>query len=245
MVLIVRFMCWFREQAMRFREDIRGVSTVEYALIVVAVIAIVGVAAGLLGDAFDGDLRGLVGADDRRWRRSSFGCHLALGPQMGRRGRIRLSCQLQTMSWLGLAAIAAGVGFALAAVWTDIKRREVPHWIIGGLVTAWLAAVILEPEALDASPVASVVCGLLGLVLGFALHAVGWLGGGDGKLMAALALWLGPADIAVALLCTGLVGGLLLVLALARRERWRHRELPCAVAIVPPAATLLIARAVG
>ena len=52
MVLVVRFMCWFREQAARFREDIRGVSTVEYALIVVAVIAIVGVAAGLLGDAF-------------------------------------------------------------------------------------------------------------------------------------------------------------------------------------------------
>ena len=52
MVLIVRFMDWLREQVVRFRDDIRGVSTVEYALIVVAVIAIVGVAAGLLGDAF-------------------------------------------------------------------------------------------------------------------------------------------------------------------------------------------------
>ena len=53
MVWVVRLMCWFREQAVRFREDIRGVSTVEYALIVVAVIAIVGVAAALLGDAFE------------------------------------------------------------------------------------------------------------------------------------------------------------------------------------------------
>ena len=53
MVLIVRFMAWLREQVVRFRDDIRGVSTVEYALIVVAVIAIVGVAAGLLGDAFE------------------------------------------------------------------------------------------------------------------------------------------------------------------------------------------------
>ena len=52
MVLIVRCMDWLREQVVRFRDDIRGVSTVEYALIVVAVIAIVGVAAGLLGDAF-------------------------------------------------------------------------------------------------------------------------------------------------------------------------------------------------
>ena len=149
------------------------------------------------------------------------------------------------MTGLGLAAIAAGVGFALAAVWTDITRREVPHWIIGGLLTAWLVAATLEPEAIDASPIASVACGLAVLLLGFVLHALGWLGGGDGKLLAALALWLGPADIGLALLCTGLVGGLLVLLALARRERWRHRELPCAVAIVPPAATLLIARAVA
>ena len=52
MALVVHLMCWLREQVVRFRDDIRGVSTVEYALIVVAVIAIVGVAAGLLGDAF-------------------------------------------------------------------------------------------------------------------------------------------------------------------------------------------------
>ena len=52
MAIVVHLMCWLREQVMRFRDDIRGVSTVEYALIVVAVIAIVGVAAGLLGDAF-------------------------------------------------------------------------------------------------------------------------------------------------------------------------------------------------
>ena len=149
------------------------------------------------------------------------------------------------MSWLGLAAIAVGVGFALSAVWTDVKRREVPHWIIGGLVAAWLAAATLEPEALAARPLASVGCGLLALLLGFVLHALGWLGGGDGKLLAALALWLGPADIGLALLGTGLLGGLLVLLALARRKSWQHRELPCAVAIVPPAATLLVARAVA
>ena len=149
------------------------------------------------------------------------------------------------MTWLGLAAIAVGVSIALVAVWTDIQRREVPHWIVGGLVTSWLAAATLEPEAIDASPIASVACGLAGLLFGFVLHALGWLGGGDGKLLAALALWLGPADIGLALLGTGFLGGLLVLLALARRDRWRHRELPCAVAIVPPAATLLIVRAVG
>lgn len=39
--------------AARFLRDNEGVSTVEYALIVVAVIAILGVAAGTIGGAFD------------------------------------------------------------------------------------------------------------------------------------------------------------------------------------------------
>lgn len=40
-------------RAMCFLLDVRGVSTVEYALIVVAIIAILGVAATMLGDAFE------------------------------------------------------------------------------------------------------------------------------------------------------------------------------------------------
>lgn len=39
--------------AVKFAADLRGVSTVEYALIVVAIIGIVGAAAALLGGAFD------------------------------------------------------------------------------------------------------------------------------------------------------------------------------------------------
>ena len=41
----------------RYAADLRGVSTVEYALIVVAIIGIVGAAAGILGGAFDFPLR--------------------------------------------------------------------------------------------------------------------------------------------------------------------------------------------
>ncbi|MCY4012699.1 MAG: hypothetical protein OXG82_08300 [Gammaproteobacteria bacterium] len=43
---------WARGQVARFVKDTRAVSTVEYALIVIAVIAIVGAAAALLGGAF-------------------------------------------------------------------------------------------------------------------------------------------------------------------------------------------------
>ena len=149
------------------------------------------------------------------------------------------------MAWLGATAIAVGITLALVAVWTDLKRREIPHWIIGGLVLSWLVAATLEPQAINAKPLASVACGLAALLLGFVMHAFGWLGGGDGKLLAALALWLGPADVGWALVCTGMVGGLLALFALARRDSWRQRGIPCAVAISPPAAALLLIRAVG
>ena len=45
---------WLRlsQFGMRFLADLRGVSTVEYALIVVGIIGIVGVGVGLLGGAF-------------------------------------------------------------------------------------------------------------------------------------------------------------------------------------------------
>ena len=149
------------------------------------------------------------------------------------------------MTWRGSATIAVGVALAFVAVWTDLKRREIPHWIIGGLVFSWLTAAVLEPEAINDNAFASLICGLVGLLVGFILHAFGWLGGGDGKLLAVLALWLGPADIGWALVCTGAIGGMLTLLALARWSSWRQSGIPYAVAIVPPAAALLMIRAVG
>ena len=41
-------------RVLRFIEDRTGVSAVEYSLIIVAVIAIIGVGAGILGGAFQG-----------------------------------------------------------------------------------------------------------------------------------------------------------------------------------------------
>lgn len=52
MNLISRFIAYMHARVIAFVADIRGVSTVEYALMVVAVIAAVAVAAGLLGGAF-------------------------------------------------------------------------------------------------------------------------------------------------------------------------------------------------
>ena len=150
------------------------------------------------------------------------------------------------MTWLGTFALLGSASLALAAVWTDLGRREIPHWILAGMALLWLAAAWLDPRALNAAPWASLACGAGGLALGFLFHALGWLGGGDGKLLAVLALWLGPGDLGLALLATGALVALLALAALARpKGSLRRRGLPCALAISPPAATLLAARALA
>ena len=150
------------------------------------------------------------------------------------------------MTWLGVVALLGSALLALAAVWTDLARREIPHWVPAGAALLWLAAAWLEPQALHAAPLASLACGAAGLALGFLLHALGWLGGGDGKLLAVLALWLGPWDLGLALIATGALGLLLALAALARpKGTLRQRGLPCALALSPPAATLLAARALA
>ena len=150
------------------------------------------------------------------------------------------------MNWFGVSALFCGALLALAAVWTDLTRREIPHWIPAGLALFWLAAVLLEPRALNAAPINGLACGAGGLALGFVLHALGWLGGGDGKLLAVLAMWLGPADWGLALLATAVLGLFLVLAALPQRTGdLRRRGIPCALAIAPPAAALLAVRAVA
>lgn len=149
------------------------------------------------------------------------------------------------MQWLGMALLVWAAALAFVAVWTDARRREIPHWLLGGLACLWLCAALLAPEALDGKPLAGLACGGVALILGFVLHALGWLGGGDGKLLAVLAMWLGPADVGLALLATSALGLLLTVFTLARCGDWRQRGIPYGIAISPPAATLLVARAVS
>ncbi len=154
--------------------------------------------------------------------------------------------RLPAMAWLGPAVLGLSAALALVAVWTDVKRREVPHWIVIGLALLWGVAAVWAPAALGAAPTAGLLCGAAALLFGFILHALGWLGGGDGKLLAVLAMWLGPADIGLALLATGALGLLLALPAMLRGDgEYRRRGLPLAAAIAPPAATLLAARALG
>jgi prepilin peptidase CpaA len=60
--------------------------------------------------------------------------------------------------------------------------------------------------------------GLIMLLVGFAMFSRGWIGGGDAKLMAAAALWLGCDSLLVYLVWTALLGGGLALLLLTYRR---------------------------
>jgi prepilin peptidase CpaA len=63
-----------------------------------------------------------------------------------------------------------------------------------------------------------VLAGTLALGLGFTLFAVGLIGGGDAKLFACIALWLGFHNLAEFALVASIVGGALTVLLLSVRR---------------------------
>jgi prepilin peptidase CpaA len=70
--------------------------------------------------------------------------------------------------------------------------------------------------------------GCIVLVAGFALFAGGWIGGGDAKLAAAIALWLGLDHLLAYLVYASLLGGALTValvqFRLAPLPDWLARE---------------------
>lgn len=142
----------------------------------------------------------------------------------------------------GSAALGVAGTIALAAAVADWRHRIIPHWLTGLLALLWLPVALWAPAALAASPSAALLCGAFGLGLGWALYALGWLGGGDGKLLGVLALWLGPKDVGTALLGAVPLGVALTAWGLASPS-FRARGVPMAVAIGTPAALLLMGRA--
>jgi prepilin peptidase CpaA len=104
---------------------------------------------------------------------------------------------------------------AIAATVTDLRSRRIPNPLtLGGAVVALLAHLALSGPRGAMFAAAGWVVGLVLFLLPFAL---GGMGGGDVKLLAALGAWLGPSDAMWLALYTGVAGGILaIVVALAK-----------------------------
>ena len=133
---------------------------------------------------------------------------------------------------LSLAALALLAGAAA----TDVRNRRIPNALPFGLALVGLARIGLDlAGGVPAVPLAADVAGAAAVfVLGAVGFRFGMLGGGDVKLLAAAALWIGSATLLAFLMATAVAGGVLaaafLAWALVRRDRQKV-ALPYGIAI--------------
>jgi prepilin peptidase CpaA len=140
---------------------------------------------------------------------------------------------------LPLLLAAAALGCVLVAAAWDVSKFEIPDEISIVLIVLAAAYGLTTPGFGWLSHAAAPA---LVFAVGLLLFARGWMGGGDIKLLTALASWTGLAGLPLLLVGTALAGGgVALVLLLARRfnaaakgPRLLHRgaPLPYALAIL-------------
>jgi prepilin peptidase CpaA len=93
----------------------------------------------------------------------------------------------------------------IAAV-SDMTTLTIPNWISGLLILSFLVLGLawgmpMKDIALSAGT------GFVVLLIGMGLFALGWLGGGDAKLLAATAVWFGWPAVLSFLVFTVIAGG--------------------------------------
>ena len=98
----------------------------------------------------------------------------------------------------------------------DLTSYTIPNWISLSLAGAFLPAALAAGVALPQLGL-HLAIGLGALLAGMALFALRWIGGGDAKLLAAAALWLGWPALAPFLIATVLTGGALSLAILSLR----------------------------
>lgn len=145
-----------------------------------------------------------------------------------------------------LDAGIAAVFFALLAwaAWEDIRTFRIPNWLVGALFALFVLAFTAGTIDRNQWP-GHFSAGVAALAGGMALFARNWIGGGDAKLFAVLALWAGWPDTLRLLAVTALAGGAVSTFILLRfrysakkglasataEERARGPKVPYGVAI--------------
>lgn len=112
-----------------------------------------------------------------------------------------------------LFVFPAAMAFAGAM---DLFTMTIPNRISLVLVAAFAAMAPVSGLPLQ-TVLSHVAAGALVLLFTFAMFARGWLGGGDAKLLAATALWLGFDNLLPYLLLTSILGGLLALALISYR----------------------------
>jgi prepilin peptidase CpaA len=107
----------------------------------------------------------------------------------------------------------------------DLLTLTIPNRICLSLALGYLVlAALLGVSAGDM--LLNISCGLAILAIAFVMFARGWVGGGDAKLAAATALWLGWSSVLDYSVAAAIYGGVLTLIILSARRM----PLPAALA---------------
>ena len=108
-------------------------------------------------------------------------------------------------------------GLMVVAALTDLTSRRIPNWIPGAMLVGF--ALLAIATGMDLATLAgSLAAGLIAFAIGFALFAIGQMGGGDVKLIAASLPWYGWGMAALGYVVTfSIFGALLTIVFLVRR----------------------------
>lgn len=99
------------------------------------------------------------------------------------------------------------LGVLAVATFTDLRSRRIPNWLVlpflvaGIAVSGWLHGWHGIGQSLSGLALGALVLGLFSLM--------GGMGMGDVKLYAAIGAWIGPAQILLAMVITGIAGGVM------------------------------------
>lgn len=120
-----------------------------------------------------------------------------------------------------ILAPVLGISYAallvMAAV-SDLMTMKIPNWI--SLLLLALFPVAALAAGLDLTTIGlHVVAGFAVLAVGFGLFAAGFIGGGDAKFAAGIALWLGASVALVQWLLYAALGGAMLTFFLLSVRR--------------------------
>ena len=108
----------------------------------------------------------------------------------------------------------ASLTIASIACVTDLRTRRIPNILTFG---AALVGLLYQFATGGIDGLGQAGLGwLVGAVIFILPFALGGLGGGDVKLLAALGAWLGPADVVWLSLYTGVAGGVMALVVSAR-----------------------------
>lgn len=104
----------------------------------------------------------------------------------------------------------------LAAV-IDWRSRRIPNWLTFSLAASGFAAALLPGS--DLSALQALIGFGVGFAIPFCLFALGALGGGDVKLLAAVGAWVGGLIVLKIFLAAAVVGMVIVLAQSARQGR--------------------------